>query len=428
MIRRYTSQWGAAGFLRLAVVLGLVVAGGLTLITARSVPANPDSQQTVPPPRSIPFPFVAGPESRPQAPGPGLESAVSAPAVASGTWTSLSNRPPFGAQGSFLLTDGRVLVQDAQLFDVAWWTLTPDSFGSYINGTWNQVASPPNCPNGYPGASADTVYSPLYYASAVLPDGRFIVIGGEYNYNYHYVPNTGFEVWTNQGAIYDPVANSWACVAPPSGWDQIGDAQSVVLPDGTFMIAYPLSGAQANQVATLNTGVNPPVFNNPITPTGKTADEFNDEEGWELLANGNVLTLEVWNANDDTKTPALTYSALTQAWSSAADAPDPLVDLNLREIGPAILRPDGTVFASGATGFTNIYNTTNDTWMHGPNFPTVTDTVGNCNNKTEQLVSADGPASAASRWRCANRGFANRRIVRIRALDTTHRFFRVRWD
>ena len=51
------------------------------------------------------------------------------------------------------------------------------------------------------------------------------------------------------------------------------------------------------------------------------------------------------------------------------------------------------MFASGATGFTDIYNRTNDTWMHGPNFPTVTDTVGNCNNKTEQLVSADAPAA-----------------------------------
>ena len=113
-----------------------------------------------------------------------------------------------------MLTDGRVLVQDGNLTDVGWWTLTPDNTGSYINGTWSQVASPPDCPNGYPGASADTVYSPLYYASAVLPDGRFVMIGGEYNYNYDYYRNNGSgEVWTDQGAIYDPVANSWTCIA-----------------------------------------------------------------------------------------------------------------------------------------------------------------------------------------------------------------------
>jgi hypothetical protein len=38
-----------------------------------------------------------------------------------------------------------------------WWKLTPDNTGSYLNGTWTQLASLP------PG------YSPLYHSSAVLP-------------------------------------------------------------------------------------------------------------------------------------------------------------------------------------------------------------------------------------------------------------------
>ena len=223
---------------------------------------------------------------------PAAESAASAPAVTSGVWTPLNSQPfqpgvrDFYPGSAFLLTDGRVLVEDDNIQSaIDWWTLTPDHTGSYINGTWSQVASPPNCPNGFPGASADTVYAPLYYASAVLPDGRLVIIGGEYDFNYDYAnPGTG-EVWTNQGAIYDPVANSWACVSAPSGWTQVGDAQSVVLADGTFMIAFPLGGTHADQVATLNTGVNPPAFNNPFTPSGKvTPDGFNDEEGWESAA------------------------------------------------------------------------------------------------------------------------------------------------
>ena len=56
-------------------------------------------------------------------------------------------------------------------------------------------------------ASLPAGYGPLYFASAVLPDGRVIVEGGEYNFC---VP-----VWTNKGAIYDPIANSWSSVAPP---------------------------------------------------------------------------------------------------------------------------------------------------------------------------------------------------------------------
>ena len=50
-----------------------------------------------------------------------------------------------------------------------------------------------------PIASMDPGYGPLYFASAVLPDGRVIVEGGEYNFC--------SAVWTTLGSIYDPVAN-----------------------------------------------------------------------------------------------------------------------------------------------------------------------------------------------------------------------------
>jgi hypothetical protein len=50
-----------------------------------------------------------------------------------------------------------------------WWRLTPNKAGSYVNGTWSQVAS----------MAAD--YCPLYFDAAVLPDGRLLVEGGEYN-------------------------------------------------------------------------------------------------------------------------------------------------------------------------------------------------------------------------------------------------------
>ncbi|HUO05684.1 MAG TPA: choice-of-anchor D domain-containing protein [Candidatus Binataceae bacterium] len=309
-----------------------------------------------------------------------------APGATSGTWGLLLNEPPFKVGGVYLLTDGRVLAQDADLTNVAWWTLTPDFTGSYILGSWKQVASPPNCPNGYPGASANTIYSPLYYASAVLPDGRFIMVGGEYDYNYDYVNNDGKdEVWTDQGAIYDPVADNWTCIAPPTGWNQIGDAQSVVLPDGTLMVAH----YSDNQVATLNASTNPPTFNAPFTPAGKTADYQNDEEGWTLLPDGTVLTQEIFNSNDPTETPALTYNPFTQEWSSAGIAPDPLVLISLGgttydEIGPSVLRPDGTVFVTGATGIYDIYDSIGDSWSSGSLFGQVSG---------QQLLAVDAPAT-----------------------------------
>ena len=90
-------------------------------------------------------------ESQPEPPAvyaPDFMAATGAPAATSGVWTPLNNQPSFSASaGAYLLTDGRILVEDAQLIDVAWYKLTPDITGSYINGTWRRVASPPTCPN-----------------------------------------------------------------------------------------------------------------------------------------------------------------------------------------------------------------------------------------------------------------------------------------
>jgi len=78
--------------------------------------------------------------------------------ISAQTWTPLTNQPTFAASTALLLTDGTIMVHDAGAQD--WWKLTPDASGSYINGTWSQLASLP------------AGYSPLYYASAVLKDGR----------------------------------------------------------------------------------------------------------------------------------------------------------------------------------------------------------------------------------------------------------------
>ena len=72
-----------------------------------------------------------------------------------------------------LESDGTVLVHDEPDNNTtggtsAWYKLTPDSKGSYIDGTWSKIASMP------------AEYTPLYFASAILPDGRMIVEGGEY--------------------------------------------------------------------------------------------------------------------------------------------------------------------------------------------------------------------------------------------------------
>jgi hypothetical protein len=270
------------------------------------------------------------------------------------TWTPLANTPTFYPSSMLLLTDGTIMVQDqgkAGAGSSNWWRLTPDNTGSYLNGTWSQLAS------------MQAGYSPLYYASAVLPDGRVIVNGGEYN-------GTGTGVWTTKGSLYDPVANTWTPVTPPSGWSTIGDAQSVVLPDGTYMLA----NCCTTDEVTLN------LSTMKWTPTGTGKADINDEEGWTLLPSGQVLTVDAENHADPTHTEILASGA----WTFAGDTPNPLADPASAELGPQVLRPDGTVFAVGATGYTAVYTIATKAWAAGPMFPA----------KGKLFYdTADGPAS-----------------------------------
>jgi hypothetical protein len=276
------------------------------------------------------------------------------------TWQPLTNPPSFAAGLALQLTDGSVMVQDVG--SPNWWRLTPDASGSYVDGTWSQL---PSLPDGY---------SPLYFASAVLPDGRVIVEGGEYQ---NFTP-----AWTTQGAIFDPVANTWTAVAPPAGWTTIGDAQSVVLTNGLFMLA--------NCCTTEAAILDPKTLTWTATGTGKA--DINDEEGWTLLPDGTVLTVDANNTTTPNQTELYTPARRRQPaqWTSAGQTPVALADLDAdgggsHELGPQVLRPDGTVIAFGATGHNAIYDTRTKAWSSAPDFPIVSD--------QGQLDVADGPAA-----------------------------------
>lgn len=274
------------------------------------------------------------------------------------SWQPLNHQPSLPMGAALLLTDGTVIVhhEDANDGYIDWYKLTPDINGSYVNGTWSQLAS------------LASNYGPLFFASAVLPDGRLIIEGGEQNFaNY---------VWTNQGAIYDPLTNVWTNMNPPSGWSSIGDASSVVLGNGTFMVADCCSSQQALLNASTLTWT--------ITGAGKF-DE-NDEEGWTLLPGGKVLTVDAYvNLGEGNGTNSELYDPNAGSWSSAGSTIVQLWDSHgSYEVGPAVLRPDGTVFATGANGdgagHTSVYNVGAGTWTPGPDFP-------------NGLDIADGPAA-----------------------------------
>ena len=136
----------------------------------------------------------------------------------------------------------------------------------------------------------------------------------------------------------------------------------MVLPNGTFMLQSPLSRQAALlDLATLT-----------WTETGTaTKNDRNDEEGWTLLPNGKVLTVDVYTDDQPQMNNSEVYDPLTGTWSSAGST---IVSLaNDGEIGPAVLRPDGTVFATSSylTGNTAIYNSNTNTWSVGPPLPSV---------------------------------------------------------
>src|SRR5882762_2394118 len=218
--------------------------------------------------------------------------------VSAQTWTPLTNQPTFSASTAFILTDGRVMVQDTGAQD--WWALTPDANGSYQNGTWSKLASLP------------AGYAPLYYASAILPSGRLAILGGEYNF--------GTAVWTNLGAIYNPKTNAWRKLTHPAGWSSVGDAQSVVLANGTMMVANCCTTEEALlNVATLT-----------WTATGTGKADGNDEEGWTLLPGGKVLTVDANNGSTNSEI----YDPATGSWSSAGSTTSNSPTLAPTSLGP----------------------------------------------------------------------------------------------
>jgi len=257
------------------------------------------------------------------------------------TWTALNNQPTFTTDTALLLTDGTVMMH--QYNSNNWWRLTPDNTGSYINGTWTQLGSMPSN------------YKPLYFASAVLSDGNVIVEGGEYN-------NLQQDE-TNLGAFYTYSTNSWVAVTAPSGWTEIGDSPSVVLPNGTFLLGQNESTKMALFNESSKTWTS--------TGTGKK-DDF-EEEGWSLLPDGSVLTTDAVDAPSAEK-----YISLKSRWISAGSTIVRLEDPGSEEVGPQILLPNGTVFAMGANasgaGHTSTYTPPANisqpgTWTVGPDMP-----------------------------------------------------------
>jgi hypothetical protein len=278
-----------------------------------------------------------------------------------------------------LLTDGSVFVHNGGFAD--WYIYWPNAVGDYTKGTWS--------------APFNMKWNRLYFDSGILPDGRVLVLGGEYsndpetlayqntndpNNNTNVVPNPGATVpagWipyadSPTGEIFDPGAPvpQWTDMGKPEQFYWIaGDSPSCMLGDGRVLF-----GGGGNQQTVLwdpqtnqwqQAGIN---IDGSQSKNGRTA-----EETWTLLPNGSVLTVMIPSGlfnppadpNDPTITdpvppvtaapyggnPAERYIPSLDRWVNAGDTQQTLPYNSVQadpEIGPAIVLPDCSPLAPAA--------------------------------------------------------------------------------
>jgi hypothetical protein len=250
------------------------------------------------------------------------------PVSASGTWTGFTNQPPAGFSNCLLLTDGTVMCAvGGGSGGNTWYKLTPDSSGSYTNGTWSQLAS-----------MNDTR---LYYSSEVLPNGNVYVAGGEYG--------TGGS--DARAEIYNPLTNSWSFSSTMPF--TATDASAILLPNGNIL--------QSNSQSTY-AQYNP----NNNSWSGTFGGPDSNETDWVQLPDSSILELVSYGQNTSRYIPS------SNSWVNDATVPVALFGYG-GELGSAHLLPNGNVFWLGATSNTAIYtpsgNTNPGSWVAGPQIP-----------------------------------------------------------
>jgi hypothetical protein len=272
---------------------------------------------------------------------------TASPRLTAGTWTALAHSAPEPINTMLLLSDGTVMGAGANT-ETGWYRLTPDSTGSYVNGTWSTLA-PMN-------------FTRLYYSSDVLTNGCVLIAGAEYG--------TG----TTNSEVYDPVSNTWSIVllppglittnnVPSSGENSAGfmDSVSEILPNGNVLVA-PVEPVNYGGTVIYNAALN-------AWSAGPTLYRgfYEDEASWVKLPDDSILTIDPFSTNSERFIPSLNQ------WVNDANVPASLYDPYGDELGAGFLLPDGRAFYLGSTGNTAFYTpsgTTNmGSWQAGPVIP-----------------------------------------------------------
>jgi hypothetical protein len=257
-----------------------------------------------------------------------------------GTWTAIASDPVYDGT-MLLLSDGTVAVHTDRLPNAnnTWFRLTPDASGSYVNGTWSQLAS----------MNAGRTVFP----TNVLPDGRVFALGGVFDINFN-------PAELNPGEIYNPVTNTWTNIANfPAA--QFGAGPTAVLPDGTILVGYP--GSPQTLIYT--------PWTDTWTLTGtKLYNDTSAGESWVKLPDNSILDYDL---NGTSARAAQRYTPSTGTWVAAGTVPVELgfygATGTVPALGPGLVQPDGRALFLGASGNTAYYTPSTNSWAAGPVIP-----------------------------------------------------------
>jgi hypothetical protein len=289
---------------------------------------------------------------------------VSSPANAAGTWTKVAQLPPGGIAANIaLLTDGRVLMEGLDDVDHAswnaWWTLAPDSTGSYENGTWTKVAK--------------SAYGRVFNPAFVLNGGQYFLCGGEYNCQDTPTGCTVASTDKSTCEVYDPVANTWTSMPDMPG--TVADTPSALMPDGRVLI--------------LSYGPPTDYLFDIILKTWVRAADYrgaavSNEGGSLLLPDGSALVGA--QQYDRYSYDQWTQTASTATIPGGVATGEFLLSPTNAEIGPFVLLHDGRALILGGNNRNGLYDYRTNTWSLTDNTPVGPD-------PTKPYNHADAPSS-----------------------------------
>ncbi len=256
---------------------------------------------------------------------------------AQGTWTPLTNLAPDPNNGVMLLmTDGTVICHTTSGGNLGYGSifdrLTPDSSGSYINGTWSQIAP--------------MIRERYSFSSLILKDGRVYAAGGEYG-------TDGTQAGSH-GEVYDFTTNTWTACNGPN--QVMSDGNCKLLDNGTVIQAI-VDHPQPTSTVIYNPSSN-------AYTTGPSTLGGQNESMWLKLADNSILFVDEGLQTSERYIPSLNQ------WVADGNVPVALYDPFGLECGPGFLLPDGRAFFIGGTGHTAYYtpsgNNNPGTWAAGP--------------------------------------------------------------